>query len=53
MIENQLAPIRPLCRRQIFPNTAAMNLARRNLENEWSPNIVAQKEDNFEILVGD
>ena len=36
--------IRPCCYLQIFPNTAAMHLAERNLQNEWSTNIVAQKE---------
>ena len=31
MRKNQLVQIRPLCRRQILPNTAAMNSARWNL----------------------
>ena len=30
-----------------------MNSAQQNLQNEWSPNIVTQKEVDFEFLVGD
>ena len=47
MSQNQLAPIRPCCYRQIVPNTAAMHFAQQNLQNEWSTNIVAQKEIDF------
>ena len=38
------------CYREIFSNTAAMHSAQRNLQNEWSTNIVAQKEVDFQIF---
>ena len=44
MSQNQLVPIRPCCYRKIFPNIATMHSAQRDLQNEWSTNIVAQKE---------
>ena len=49
MSKNQLVPIRPLYQCQVFSNIAAMNSAPRNLQNEWSFNIVAQKEVDFPI----
>ena len=49
MSQNQLGPIRPLCYRQIFPNTVAMNSAQLNKTFKLSgrQQIVAQKEVDF------
>ena len=50
MSQNQLVPIRPCCYSQIFPNTAAMHSAQRNLQNEWPTNILAQNKVDFPNL---
>ena len=46
----QLVPIRPICKSLIVPNITVMNSVQQNLQNEWSPNPVDQKEVDFPNL---
>ena len=51
LVTNQLVPISSFYHCLIFSNITAMNTAQQNLQNEWSINVLAQKEVGFSIFL--